>query len=284
MPQSILSLMHEGKLTVCIDDFGLTPGINQAVIDLATNGKINATSILVDGKYLDEADIEQLYLLKHQGKLQLGLHLNFTELLSEAQDPDLVKPIGKQILSNLTNLSKFNDAIYNEICRQFFTFEQLFDRYPDYIDGHQHVHLLPAIFNNLVRFYQEYRLDQEKIWIRSLNRVHLLNNLKLPGISAKKNWILRFVTKKAKTKIFYLRRELLGVYNFDQDEQGYAQLLHKWLLNARNYIQSTGRGAVIMVHPADPQLDTPADYDDPIATARRVEYRVLQDFDYGMVA
>lgn len=281
MYPSFRSLVEKQELAICVDDFGLTPGINQAVIELAKLGKINCTSVLVDGPALkDEHVIEELLMLHNDKKIQLGLHLNFTELLSDKQNPDLVAPISQLLFtSKFCNKEKI-EAIYAEIERQFYAFEAEFDRYPDYIDGHQHVHMLPAIFSALKKFYKENRLDQNDIWIRSLNRVHKLNKTKLPGASQYKNLILRFATKKAKSSVFSLRRELLGVYDFQQNQQDYLELLRFWLGNARNYITSTKRGAVIMVHPSSPHCTETVDYDDRIAQARLVEYQALSMVDF----
>lgn len=197
MDTTFLRLLQTKKIHVCVDDYGLTPGINQAVINLAKQGKINATSVLVDAPNLTVDYIEDALMLKHEGKLSIGLHLNFTELLSSHQDEDLVGPINQLLIKTKFYNKRKVEAVYEEIARQFYLFEDLFDCWPDFIDGHQHVHMLPGIFQALRQFYTENRLDQHKIWIRSLNRVRDLNNVNLPGCSKFKNLILRLATKKS---------------------------------------------------------------------------------------
>lgn len=163
MDSSFQQLLASQQLIICVDDFGLTPMINRAVIDLATDKKINGTSVLVDAPYLTEDYIEEAILLKHKNQLQIGLHLNFTEILSPAQNPELVKPINKQLIASKFYTGKTVQAIYEEIERQFFLFKELFDEYPNFIDGHQHVHMLPGFNQALRRFYVEHRLDHEDI-------------------------------------------------------------------------------------------------------------------------
>lgn len=163
MDKSVKQLLADHKLSICVDDYGLTPGINQAVIELAQKKKINATSVLVDAPFLSEDYIEQAILLKHKKLLQLGLHLNFTELLSTAQNKALVKSINKHLLLSSFYANSIKEEIYREIERQFYLFKELFDEYPDFIDGHQHVHMLPAFNTALREFYVENRLDHAHI-------------------------------------------------------------------------------------------------------------------------
>lgn len=281
------SLLEAQKLIICVDDYGLTPGINQAVLNLAQAGKINATSVLVDGPALTENAIEELVKRKLAGQLEIGLHLNFTELLDAAQDEEVVAPINTHVLKSRFYNQAQRYKIMQELERQFFRFQELFDDYPNYIDGHHHIHMLPGFFEVLREFYQEHRLDHNEIWVRSLNRVHLLNRLEHEGASQVKNWMLRFATKKAKSKVYAFRKELLGVYNFNCEPADYQILLDHWLARAADYIAETGRGAVIMVHPSvpDDQVEeslqglrpdaTKTPYEDSIAKARLVEYQVL---------
>ncbi|MFC6276012.1 ChbG/HpnK family deacetylase [Psittacicella hinzii] len=289
MDSNYQQLLDSHALEICVGDFGLTPGINQATIDLATAGKINCASVLVDAPNLTLDYIEDALRLKHEGKLSLGLHLNFTELLSSHQDENLIAPI-HHLLNPLYRFLFYSKGkrkqlihqIYQEIDRQFYLFEELFDCWPDFIDGHQHVHMLPLFHQALREFYTEHRLDQNKIWVRSLNRVNKLNKTNLPGASKLQNLILRYATKKARSAVYSLRKELLGVYNYQANAQEFKDLMAFWLSNARKYHLATGRGAVIMVHPSVPEEQVPANdlqqavpYEDSKAQARLIEYQVL---------
>ncbi|RIY34242.1 ChbG/HpnK family deacetylase [Psittacicella gerlachiana] len=289
MDTSFKQLLASHNLEICVSDFGLTPGINQATINLAKEGKINCASVLVDAPNLTLDYIEEALRLKHDHKLSLGLHLNFTEKLSSHQDEDLITPIHKllnplylHVVYSKGKSKALIQKIYEEIERQFYLFEDLFDCWPDFIDGHQHVHMLPLFAQALRQFYAEHRLDQNKIWIRSLNRVHKLNKTKLAGASKIQNLILRLATKKARSSVYSLRKELLGVYNYDVTPEQFKSLLEFWLKNAKIYNQKTGRGAVIMVHPSVPLTQVPLDdqkqavpYQDSKEKARLIEYQVL---------
>ncbi|RIY32081.1 hypothetical protein CJP74_05615 [Psittacicella melopsittaci] len=291
MDTSFKQLLASHNLEICVGDFGLTPGINQATINLAKAGKINCASVLVDAPNLTLDYIEEALRLKHDHKLSLGLHLNFTEKLSSHQNQELISPIHKllnpvylRVFFAKGNSKKIIAQIYKEIERQFFLFEDLFDCWPDFIDGHQHVHMLPLFAQALREFYAEHRLDQNKIWVRSLNRVNQLNRTNLPGASKVQNLILRMATKKARSSAYSMRKELLGVYNYDTSPEEFSQLMHFWLKNARSYHQKTGRGAVIMVHPSVSLDQVPLDdqkqatpYEDNKEKARLIEYQVLEN-------
>ncbi|WP_222987603.1 ChbG/HpnK family deacetylase [Psittacicella hinzii] len=271
--------MDSHFIEICSSDFGLSPKINQATLELAKDNKINCASVLVDAPNLDYATIEEAVVLKHQGKLSLGLQLNFTELFSSHQDKDLIRPAGK--LFNPLYLhcfyakgqnKKIVHKIYQEIERQFFLFEDLFDCWPDFIVGHEHVHMLPFFAKALRKFYAEHRLDQNKIWVASLNRVNKLNKTNLPGASKFKNLILRLATKKARSRSYSMRKELLGIYNKDVTSEQFQNLLSFWYNKAQQYNQSTGRGAVILVHPSLEQEEGI-----PHSKARVIEYQVLKE-------
>lgn len=105
----------------CADDFGQSSSINAAVIDLAKQGNIQAVSVLV--KLVSQTDAERLKI--YGGKIQIGLHLDlfaFPRLNVEA-----------------------------EIESQIEKFKNLFQKFPDYIDGHKHCHIYPVWSAALIR-------------------------------------------------------------------------------------------------------------------------------------
>ena len=123
--------MASAGIVLCADDYGIAPGVSRAIRDLLERGRLSATSCMVvspdfaaEGPrlkpYLDRADI--------------GLHLTLT------QD----RPLGA--LMRAAYLGRLDrQAIGAEIDRQVERFTRVLGRAPDFIDGHQHVHLLPAV-------------------------------------------------------------------------------------------------------------------------------------------
>ena len=73
-------------LCICADDFGMSAGINSAVLDLAEQGKISATG----GMVRREAWLAGARMLRRLDPAQFdaGLHLDLTRL-ARAGAPDL---------------------------------------------------------------------------------------------------------------------------------------------------------------------------------------------------
>ena len=63
-------------LVVCADDYGLSPGVNRAILGLAEAGRISATSCMTTGPGWP-ASAAALRTL--DGRIGIGLHLNLTE-------------------------------------------------------------------------------------------------------------------------------------------------------------------------------------------------------------
>src|SRR5215831_13633162 len=90
--------MNQAILIVNADDFGLTEGTNQAIIDAHRYGIVTSTSLLANGYAFDHAaDLARQY-----PSLGVGVHFTLTEGPPVAPDvPELLRPDGKLPLSNL---------------------------------------------------------------------------------------------------------------------------------------------------------------------------------------
>ena len=122
------------RLTLCADDFALSPGISAAIAGLAVKGQINAVSCMAwcTGWAEDARQLNDL-----PPSVETGLHLVL------AGEPGLPSIDTLSIGAALRRLSL--DAIRAEITHQFDAFEAHAGRPPDFVDGHQHAHLLPGI-------------------------------------------------------------------------------------------------------------------------------------------
>ncbi|MBI5308075.1 MAG: ChbG/HpnK family deacetylase, partial [Planctomycetes bacterium] len=67
--------MIEKKLIVCADDFGLTEGVNEGIVDAYRKGIVTRTSIIANGRAFDHA---VLSAKKNEG-LKVGIHLTLVE-------------------------------------------------------------------------------------------------------------------------------------------------------------------------------------------------------------
>lgn len=132
-------------LTVCADDFGMSPGVSQVIVRLAQARRINATSCLTNA---DHWRPSAPMLKDLPAAVDVGLHFNLSEgdpLSAELrhvwpQLPALPKLIAKAHLRRLPLR-----AIAAEFAAQHAAFVESVGREPTHVDGHQHVHHLPGV-------------------------------------------------------------------------------------------------------------------------------------------
>lgn len=267
------------QLAVCVDDFGLHDGVNQAVFDLLALRRISAVSCLVDGPSWASgvAALREAVGAADAPVADVGLHLNFTETLDlAAQSACPSLPLGALIKAcYLRRLDKA--VLVREIERQWDRFEAHWGQAPDFIDGHQHAHQLPQIRDALLqvlrRRYPAGRAGA-KPWVRQCRTPGW--RAVLAGISvsdtAKAAVIATLgatVLGRAVSQLGLRRSErLLGVYPFDADEAAYLRRWQAWLSLVHP------QGDLLMCHPAVPMQKAPP-WPDVIAASRHMEHAVL---------
>ena len=245
-------------LCVCVDDFGLSPGIAEAVFRLARQGVVRATSCMV-GAPLWRAHGARL---REWSWLEAGLHLDFTE---HPLDGAARRSLAALIAASYAGML---DAarVRREVSAQFDAFEAVMGRAPDFIDGHQHVHQLPVIRSALMAEVESrYRGGQKKPWLRSTRRARC--TAVGPSERFKASFIEQIGAKElsalASRAGLIQNRHLLGVYDFSGGPNRYEALLQTW-------IGTAAPRDLLMCHPS-----AEADPSDALATARRAEFEVL---------
>ena len=248
------------RLAVCADDFGLSGGVNDAIVDLAGNGRLSAFSCLVDAPAFRPGAAR---LASLASRTDIGLHLNFTESFGEdAPRFSLPAVIGRAYARLLAP-----GAIRAEIRRQLDAFEVACGFAPHHVDGHQHVQQLPVVREALLTELDA-RYPTARPWLRiglpppasgllSLFAPDRLKPLVLGTLGA------RALARDAAQRGFATNHHLLGVYDFTGSVGDYAARLGRWLGQA-------GDGDLLMTHPGRDEQAS-----DPIAAARRREYEVL---------
>lgn len=251
------------QISVCADDFGMAPAVDQAVLRLAERRRLSGTSCLVDG----DSFIQNAPLLR-QTRLQKGLHLNFTEF---AATPGVyAMPLKRVILGSL--LQRLDTArVKASIARQCDLFEASLDQGPDYIDGHQHVHQLPQIRDALLDELDR-RYGGRMPWLRYTGAQRLGSNFSV-GERFKARVIASLgadtLARMAVAKGMTLNAGFVGVYDFKGGEERYRRLMQAWLATMQH-------GDSLMCHPALHAVPG-----DPVGGQRVAEYQVLssQDMD-----
>lgn len=249
-------------LLLCADDFGLTPGIDQAIAGLVRAGRLVAFSCLCNGPAW-VADAPQVAALR--GPALAGLHFNLTEgrplsLALAAHWPQLPSLPRLLIDAHLGRVPAA--AVADELAAQWAAFVQASGCQPDFIDGHQHVHHLPGVRAGLLDF-----LAQHPVPVRST--AHLAG----PG-GGLKRWVIAHSGGLALARDLRQRglphnRLLLGAYDFQAD---YRPMMQAWLA------QVPASGGLLFCHPGQA---SGGDAPDAIAAARQRELHYLAGADFG---
>lgn len=245
---------------ICADDYGLNEGINTAIQRLVDLGRVHATGVLV-GAPASKAGNDFLRHL-HAQDLDVGLHLDFTEYPQVLDCPSALRSLIAQ--SYLGRLDR--SAVRTEIRAQLNAFEQALGRAPAFVDGHQHVHQLPTVRDELLAEIVD-RYGNCPPWIRCTRQrssVGVMSDIrgwvKAATISALGSSAL---TAAAQRERLAQNGALLGVYDFSGGENRYLNLLRTWLSAACD-------GDLLMCHPG-----LGAECVDALGEARKAEYQVL---------
>lgn len=216
------------SLVLCADDFGLSHGINRAILELIDLGRLSATSCMTTmPAWTTDAAAA---LLERHDRAALGLHFNLTE-------GDTAISLGQLMQHSLTGRID-SGSIGTALEQQLDRFEQRLGRAPDFVDGHQHVQMFPGIRQVLLTTLAR-RYNGAPPWVRvSTPALHghdarfkavILNMMGLGFDRARQRHGI------AGTRTF------AGMYSL-RPQVGFGEMLHHWLAVLPD-------GALIMCHP-----------------------------------
>jgi hopanoid biosynthesis associated protein HpnK len=164
------------RLIVNADDFGASPGTNQAVIRAHREGILTTASLMVNESACGEA----VTLAREHPQLGVGLHLALSHgrsALPREKIPGLVNSRGE--FSNRAEATGFryfirrelHPQIRAEIRAQFAAFKAT--GLPlDHVNGHLHFHLHPTVFRILMQESEalgirRLRLTRDPFWLNA---------------------------------------------------------------------------------------------------------------------
>lgn len=247
-------------LCICADDFGMSPGVNAAVLALIERRKLSATGCLVQR----EAWTQGLPALRcvDRAQVDVGLHLDLTPPQVPGGDEPGLGPLLLRTFTRTASLPRLQRTIADQLAR----FEDDMGRPPAFVDGHRHVHQLPVVRRALLDEVSR-RYGAAPPWLRNTRprAVQGAVTLKAHVIHALGGRALARAAARSATPT---SRALLGVYDFAGGHAGYRRRMLGWLSAARS-------GDVLMCHPG--MSDTSIT---PHGEARMAEYAVLADIDF----
>lgn len=156
-------------IILCADDYGISDGVSRGILELCAAGRLSATSAMVTFERWSQ-DAERLSDIRPG--TAIGLHLNLTlgrPLTDKTDAANLTVDgaflsIGQLIrragLIKIRAARTKNDidliAVQAEFYAQIAAFRDATGQLPDFIDGHQHVHVLyqirPALLDAIEQF------------------------------------------------------------------------------------------------------------------------------------
>lgn len=156
-------------IIVCADDFGIAPGVSEAIAELIDAGRLSATSCMTAlPDWRRRAGLLRETVARHPA--DAGLHLTLTDHVPLTAAPGLahagrLPPMGRLLPRALARAVP-RQAVRDELRAQLDAFEDAWNGPPDYIDGHQHAHVLPGIREALVEELL-LRYPSTPVWVRN---------------------------------------------------------------------------------------------------------------------
>jgi predicted glycoside hydrolase/deacetylase ChbG (UPF0249 family) len=256
------------RIWLCADDYGMTGGVNRAIRDLISRGRLNATSVMVVGASMGRAEVAALQeTVAGSPRCAIGLHATLTApfrpltMYFRPLDGGLFLPFPAMLRSGL--LRRLDPGlIEDELAAQLATFKQLFNRPPDFVDGHQHVQLFPQVRDAFLRAVKEAAPDA---WVRQGGRTQPLTR----RLGAPKALVLDVLSaqfrKRAASAGIAFNPAFAGAYDFLKAPE-FGGLMAEFL-------DGLPDGGLVMCHPGF--VDETLENLDPFTTQREAEHAYL---------
>jgi predicted glycoside hydrolase/deacetylase ChbG (UPF0249 family) len=258
--------MH--RIWLCADDYGISPAVNIAIRDLVVRARLNATSVLVAAPSCHRSEAIALSGLNSTARrVAIGLHVALTAPfapLSRDFAPLRARafmPLAATLRHAL--LRRFDATVLAaEIESQAQRFHELFGCAPDFIDGHQHVHLLPQIRDVVLDVA---RKAAPNGWVRQCGRAVPLRARLADGKGLLLDLASRSFRRRAATLAMRTNPAFAGSYAFTDAADFAAQF--------PRFLDDLPDGAVVMCHPGF--VDAELQRLDPLTTLREREHAYL---------
>ena len=261
------------RIWLCADDYGISPGVNRGIRELIAQGRINATSVMTVGPAIGGDEIRALATVAAGNPhCAIGLHVTLTAPfcpltmhVRPLQD-GLFLPLNKLLRASL--LRRLDaEIIRAEVIAQISAFVALFGRAPDYLDGHQPVHIFPQVRD---AFLSAVKAAAPNAWVRQCGRGQpFARRWKMP-----KALLLDILSatfrRRAKQAGIAFNPDFAGAYNFTRPAE-FGELM-------RGFLDGLPAGGLVMCHPGfvDPTLIAL----DPLTDQRAREYAYLAGDDF----
>lgn len=231
------------QIWLCADDYGLSPSVNAGIRELIGQGRLNATSVMVAAPHLGQDEARALAALNaRDNRAAIGLHVTLTAPFqplsagfSALRDGSFL-PLNEMMRLAIARRLK-PEPLVREITEQLRAFVDAFNRLPDFVDGHQHVHLFPQLRDAFVKAVAELAPNA---WVRQCGRANSLRRL-----HDRKALVLDILSmafrRRAERQGLGTNPAFAGSYNFTP-KANFAKIFPRFLTGLPD-------GGLIMCHP-----------------------------------
>ncbi|AMJ59043.1 ChbG/HpnK family deacetylase [Bosea sp. PAMC 26642] len=256
---------------LCADDFAMTDGISRSILELLERGKLSATGAMTNRPHWARLSCE---LAVFAPKAELGVHLNLTCAAPLGAMPTVAPGGALPALGELARMALQSGAaraeIAAEIARQCSAFEDALGRPPDFVDGHQHVHVLPGIRHAVIAAVAG-RYAPGSVYLRDPGDSP--SAIRARGVAVAKALVIAGLAvgfgRSASRVGIPVNRGFSGVSPFDP-KRDFGADLHSFLVRP-------GQAHLVMCHPGF--IDDELARLDPVIATRPVEHTGLLAFE-----
>jgi len=256
------------RLVLIADDYAISPAVSLGIRELAALGRLTGTGVMATMPHWPD---EAAALRELHGKVEIGLHITLTDQaplgpMTRLAPAGKLPSVGRLLAASLARRIPLAE-IAGEIERQLDRFEKYFGAMPDFIDGHQHVHVLPGVWP-LVRSLFGRRLDPARCWLRDVHDPACWRR----GMAGKATLISvlgRPASRRSDVASLRGNRGFSGFYDYEAG--GLSDFFAPMMRFA-------GDGHAMMVHPG--HVDEALRRTDSLTDPREEEWRFLSGPDF----
>ncbi|MBI5782054.1 MAG: ChbG/HpnK family deacetylase [Rhodocyclales bacterium] len=254
---------------LCADDYGIAPGVDRAIEHLIELRRVTATSAMVTLPCW-KRDAPDLAALARATGAHVGLHLTLTEQRAASPARGLVQegrlPALRSLLLRALARRLPEAAVAEEIRAQFDAFEDAWGAPPAFVDGHQHVHLLPTVREALVAEILR-RYAPGTLWVRDCRET--VRRIRARGVGVRKALFLRRLGRGLKAALLAHgiahNQGFSGLHDFKETPPFREKM--------SRFLSALGPKALVHVHPG--RVDAALLAVDTLTTPREWEYEYL---------
>jgi len=247
-------------LGLCADDYAISPAVSAGIVELLAAGRLTATSAITTRPLWRSAAKE----LQRSGiNAEIGLHLNLTLGAPLSRMPVFapggdLPGIGK-IIRAAQSRSLPEAEIRAEIAHQIDAFCDAFGAPPAFVDGHQHVQIMPGLRGWLFDALAARGLAG-KLWLRDSTDApsRILRRRIFRQKALLIAWLGRGFAVEARQRGFTTNEGFSGFSNFNAGRDFAADFAR--------YLRAPGRRHLVMCHPG--YVDEELRRLDPVTASR----------------